>query len=106
MREVGGSSPSSPIRPTPHPAESTATLYPCSPFARGLDGDAPHRSRDARPRSSGATPASEAVMPFRFRSSVVGTLSVLFLVACGPKNTEGEGTDVEPSPSGGRTERP
>ena len=45
-------------------------------------------------------------MQCRFRSSVVGTLSVLFLLACGPKNTEGEGTEVEPSPSGGRTERP
>ena len=45
-------------------------------------------------------------MQCRFRTSVVGALSVLFLLACGPKNTEGEGTDVEPSPSGGRTERP
>ena len=41
-----------------------------------------------------------------FRSSVVATMSVLFLLACGPKNTDGEGTEVEPSPSGGRTERP
>jgi hypothetical protein len=39
-------------------------------------------------------------MRFPFRSSVVGTLSVLFLLACGPKNTEGEGTEVEPSPTG------
>lgn len=45
-------------------------------------------------------------MQCRFRTSVVGTLSVLFLLSCGPKNTGGEGTDVEPSPSGGRTERP
>jgi hypothetical protein len=45
-------------------------------------------------------------MQCRFRTSVVGALSLLFLLACGPKNTEGEGTDVEPSPSGGRTERP
>ena len=44
-------------------------------------------------------------MQCRLRTSVVGTLSVLFLLACGPKNTEGEGTEVEPSPSGGRTER-
>jgi hypothetical protein len=45
-------------------------------------------------------------MRFLFRSSVLGTLPVLFLLSCGPKNTEGEGTEVEPSPSGGRTERP
>jgi len=45
-------------------------------------------------------------MQCRFRTSVVGALSLLFLLACGPKNTEGEGTEVEPSPSGGRTERP
>ncbi|HET9515087.1 MAG TPA: hypothetical protein VFO95_14245 [Gemmatimonadales bacterium] len=44
-------------------------------------------------------------MRFRFRSCLLGTLPVLLLLACGPK-TEGEGTDVEPSPSGGRTERP
>ena len=45
-------------------------------------------------------------MRVRFRSFVIGTLPVLLLLACGPKNTEGEGTEVEPSPSGGRTERP
>jgi hypothetical protein len=44
-------------------------------------------------------------MRLAYRYSVVGTLSTLLLLACGPK-TEGEGTDVEPSPSGGRTERP
>jgi hypothetical protein len=46
-------------------------------------------------------------MRFPSRFSIVGMFSVLFLLACGPKNTEGDqGTDVEPSPSGGRTERP
>jgi hypothetical protein len=45
-------------------------------------------------------------MRYHFRASLLGLLSGLFLLSCGPKNTEGEGTDVEPSPSGGRTERP
>ena len=45
-------------------------------------------------------------MRFPSRLSVVGTLSVLFLLACGPKTEGDQGTEVEPSPSGGRTERP
>ena len=42
-------------------------------------------------------------MRVRFRSFMIGTLPVLLLLACGPKNTEGEGTEVEPSPSSDRT---
>jgi hypothetical protein len=49
----------------------------------------------------------EAVMRFSLKFSVASTLPVLLLLACGPKTAEsGEGTEVEPSPSGGQTERP
>jgi hypothetical protein len=43
-------------------------------------------------------------MRFPIRNSAIGISCALFLLAC--NRTNNEGTDVEPSPSGGRTERP
>jgi hypothetical protein len=46
-------------------------------------------------------------MRFPFRFAAAGTLSMLLLGGCGPKTSDaGEGTEVEPSASEGRTERP
>jgi hypothetical protein len=46
-------------------------------------------------------------MRFPFRFAAVGTVSILLLAGCGQSTSDGaEGTEVEPSASGGRTERP